>query len=100
MVRAAAPIHGKVSAIHHQQQGVFAGLPSPFNATRYHSLIAEAASLPSSLEATAWTHTEQGHPHEIMAIKHRHWPLEGVQFHPESILSQHGHALLRTFLQQ
>ena len=93
VVRAARPRHGKTSPIHHDGQGLFAGLPSPFEATRYHSLIAERESLPASLEVVAWT-LEQ----EIMALRHRSWPAWGVQFHPESVLTQHGHALLRNFL--
>jgi anthranilate synthase component 2 len=87
-------MHGKVSRIHHEGKGVFAGLPSPYNATRYHSLAIERASCPAELEITAWT--EDG---EIMGVKHRTLAVEGVQFHPESILTEHGHALLRNFLE-
>jgi anthranilate synthase component 2 len=86
-------MHGKVSRIHHEGKGVFRGLPTPYDATRYHSLAIEPASCPSELEVTAWT--EDG---EIMGVRHRSLPIEGVQFHPESILTEHGHALLRNFL--
>ncbi len=93
VVRAPAPMHGKISAIAHNGAGVFAGLPSPFDATRYHSLLVERASLPDCLEVTAWT--EDG---LIMGLAHKDLPVWGVQFHPESIASQHGHAILRNFL--
>ncbi len=93
IVRAPKPMHGKVSAIHHQGRSVFAGLPSPFNATRYHSLIVEKASLPDCLEITA--ETKDG---IIMGLAHREFNVHGVQFHPESIASEHGHALLRNFI--
>ena len=86
-------MHGKVSAIHHSGTGVFRGLPTPFNATRYHSLAIERASCPEILEITAWT--DDG---EVMGVRHRALAVEGVQFHPESILTEHGHALLRNFL--
>ena len=92
IVHAKTLMHGKVSPIHHAGKSVFAGLPSPFNATRYHSLAIERASCPAELEVTAWT--EDG---EIMGVRHRELPVEGVQFHPESILTEHGHALLRNF---
>jgi anthranilate synthase component II len=95
VVRAKALMHGKVSQIHHGGAGVFRGLPTPFQATRYHSLAVERASCPADLEVTAWT--EDG---EIMGIRHRSLPVEGVQFHPESILTEHGHALLANFLQR
>lgn len=98
VVRARQVMHGKVSAIHHNGHGVFAGLPSPFNATRYHSLIIEKASLPDCLEITAWTQHDDGSFDEIMGVRHKDFILEGVQFHPESILSEHGHALLKNFL--
>ena len=94
VVHARQLMHGKVSPIHHAGLGVFRGLPSPFNATRYHSLAVERASLPAELEITAWT--DDG---EIMGLRHRTLPVEGVQFHPESILTEHGHALLRNFLE-
>ena len=93
IVRARQLMHGKTSMIHHKGQGVFAGLPSPFEATRYHSLVIERETLPDVLEITAWT--EDG---EIMGVRHKTLPVEGVQFHPESILTQHGHALLSNFL--
>jgi anthranilate synthase component 2 len=93
IVHAKTLMHGKVSRIHHAGTGVFAGLPSPYDATRYHSLAIERASCPADLEVTAWT--EDG---EIMGVRHRSLPVEGVQFHPESILTEHGHALLRNFL--
>jgi anthranilate synthase component 2 len=93
IVHAKTLMHGKVSRIHHGGRGVFAGLPSPFNATRYHSLAIERASCPDVLEVTAWT--EDG---EIMGVRHRTLAVEGVQFHPESILTEHGHALLRNFI--
>ena len=95
VVHARTLMHGKVSPIHHSGKGVFRGLPSPFNATRYHSLAIERGSCPSDLEITAWT--EDG---EIMGVKHRHLAVEGVQFHPESILTEHGHDMLRNFLTQ
>jgi anthranilate synthase component 2 len=95
VVHARTLMHGKVSPIHHAGKGVFRGLPSPFNATRYHSLAIERASCPAELEITAWT--EDG---EIMGVRHRTLAVEGVQFHPESILTEHGHALLRNFLTQ
>jgi anthranilate synthase component II len=96
IVRAGRIMHGKTSAIRHVGRGVFRGLPDPFEATRYHSLVIEPASLPASLEVTAWT--MDGDVREIMGVKHREWPLEGVQFHPESILTVEGKHLLRNFL--
>ena len=93
VVHAKTLMHGKTSMIHHEGRGVFAGLPSPYEATRYHSLAIERASCPPELEITAWT--DDG---EIMGVRHRSLPVEGVQFHPESILTQHGHALLKNFL--
>ena len=95
VVRAKTLMHGKVSRVHHSGEGVFRGLPTPYDATRYHSLAIERASCPDELEVTAWT--EDG---EIMGVRHRSLPVEGVQFHPESILTQHGHALLRNFLNE
>ena len=92
IVHAKTLMHGKVSSIHHAGKGVFSGLPTPYEATRYHSLAIERASLPAELEITAWT--EDG---EIMGVRHRTLAVEGVQFHPESILTEHGHALLRNF---
>ncbi|HTL14940.1 MAG TPA: aminodeoxychorismate/anthranilate synthase component II [Thermomonas sp.] len=98
VVRAGRIMHGKTSPIRHQGKGVFAGLPDGFEATRYHSLVVDKASLPDCLEVTAWTEHEDGAIEEIMGLRHRAHPVEGVQFHPESILTQHGHALLRNFL--
>ena len=99
VVRAREVMHGKVSAIHHNNGGVFQGLSNPFEATRYHSLVIEKDSLPDCLEITAWTETDDGEVDEIMGLRHKTLDVEGVQFHPESILSQHGHDLLRHFLQ-
>jgi anthranilate synthase component 2 len=98
VIRARQVMHGKLSAIHHEGKGVFAGLPSPYNATRYHSLVVERASLPECLEITAWTAAADGSVDEIMGLQHRTLPIQGVQFHPESILTEHGHALLKNFL--
>jgi anthranilate synthase component 2 len=100
IVRARQVMHGKTSSVYHQQQGVFAGLSNPFEATRYHSLVIEKATLPDCLEVTAWTETEDGELDEIMGVRHRELMIEGVQFHPESILTAHGHDLLRNFLNQ
>jgi len=94
VVRAQQVMHGKTSPIEHKGIGVFKGLPSPYSVTRYHSLAIERASLPACLEITAWT--EDG---EIMGVRHREFAIEGVQFHPESILTEHGHALLKNFLE-
>ncbi len=94
VVRCHEIVHGKMGVMHHSGKGVFAGLPSPFEATRYHSLIVDRATLPDSLEVTAWL--EDG---TIMGLKHRELPIEGVQFHPESIASEHGHRMLKTFLE-
>lgn len=99
VLRAREIMHGKTSPIRHRGQGVFAGLPDPFEATRYHSLVVERASLPDCLEVTAWTEREDGSVDEIMGLRHKTLPVEGVQFHPESILTQHGHDMLRNFLQ-
>jgi anthranilate synthase component II len=98
VVRAREVMHGKTSAIHHAGQGVFRGLREPFTATRYHSLIVEADGFPQDLEVTAWTQKD-GARDEIMGLKHKTLPIEGVQFHPESILTEHGHDLLRNFLE-
>ena len=100
VVRAGRIMHGKTSPIRHQGQGVFAGLPDGYEATRYHSLVVERASLPQALEVTAWTENADGSFEEIMGLRHREHPVEGVQFHPESILTDHGHALLKNFLQR
>jgi len=99
VVRARKVMHGKTSAIHHRGEGVFAGLSQPFEATRYHSLVVERDSLPDCLEITAWTQNEAGEMDEIMGLRHRELAVEGVQFHPESILTAHGHDLLRNFLE-
>ena len=100
VVRAGRIMHGKTSHIRHQGKGVFAGLPDGYEATRYHSLVVERASLPDELEITAWTENDDGSFEEIMGLRHRQHPVEGVQFHPESILTEHGHALLKNFLQR
>jgi len=98
VIRARQVMHGKLSAIHHAGKGVFAGLPSPYNATRYHSLVVERATFPDCLEITAWTQLPDGGIDEVMGLQHRSLPIQGVQFHPESILTEHGHALLKNFL--
>lgn len=98
VIRAHQVMHGKLSPIHHAGNGVFRGLPDPFTATRYHSLVIERDSLPDCLEMTAWTQDEDGRVDEIMGVRHKTLAVEGVQFHPESILSEHGHALLKNFL--
>ncbi len=100
IVHAREVMHGKTSLIHHRGAGVFRDLPNPFEATRYHSLVIEPASLPECLEVTAWTEDESGGVDEIMGIRHREHAVEGVQFHPESILTEHGHRLLENFLAQ
>jgi len=100
IVHAGEIMHGKTSMISHADTGVFRGLPQPFEATRYHSLVIEPASLPECLEVTAWTEDAQGGMDEIMGVRHRDMPVEGVQFHPESILTACGHDLLRNFLEQ
>jgi len=98
IVRAAQVMHGKTSAVYHHGRGVFAGLPNPFTVVRYHSLVIDKATAPDGLEITAWTQTPDGRIEEIMGVRHHALPVEGVQFHPESILTEHGHALLRNFL--
>ncbi len=98
VVRAREVMHGKVSRMYHSNIGVFEGLPSPFDATRYHSLVVAKETLPDCLEMTSWTQTEDGDVDEIMGLRHKTLDVEGVQFHPESILSEHGHALLKAFL--
>lgn len=97
VVRAEAVMHGKTSLVHHEEEGLFAGLPVPLQATRYHSLVVARDSLPSCLEMTAWTERD-GAVHELMGCRHRQFPIEGVQFHPESIFTESGHDLLRNFL--
>ena len=98
VVRARTIMHGKTSPIRHKGLGVFAGLADPFEATRYHSLVVRKESLPNCLEITAWTENEDGSMDEIMGLRHKTLAVEGVQFHPESILTQHGHDMLRNFL--
>jgi len=98
VVRAGRVMHGKTSMMHHRGEGVFAGLPQPFEATRYHSLVVRKESVPACLEVTAWTETADGEVEEIMGLKHTSLPVEGVQFHPESILTRPGHDLLRNFI--
>lgn len=100
VVRARKVMHGKTSMIEHSDSGVFAGLNHPLKVTRYHSLIVETDSLPADCEITAWTLRDDGQPDEIMGFRHRTLPLEGVQFHPESILSEQGHQLLDNFLKR
>lgn len=99
IVRAKRVMHGKISAIHHEGKGVFRDLPNPFNATRYHSLVIAQDSLPDCLEVTAWTENADGSIEEIMGVRHKTLAVEGVQFHPESILSEHGHQLLKNFME-
>ncbi len=99
IVHARQVMHGKTSPVHHDGKGVFRGLPSPFEATRYHSLVIERESLPECLEVTAWTTTDEGGMDEIMGVRHKTLAVEGVQFHPESILTRHGHDLLKNFLE-
>ena len=99
IIRAGKVMHGKLSPIHHQATGIFQGLSNPLTATRYHSLVIDKATLPESLEITAWTEDENGNLEEIMAVRHKSLAVEGVQFHPESIMSEHGHQLLENFLQ-
>ena len=98
IIKAKTLMHGKTSQIHHTNTGVFKDLPNPFTATRYHSLVIERATIPDCLEITAWTQDENGEFGEIMGVKHKTLPIEGVQFHPESVLTEHGHALLHNFL--
>ncbi|MBW3566433.1 MAG: aminodeoxychorismate/anthranilate synthase component II [Proteobacteria bacterium] len=98
VVHAGRVMHGKTSMVHHDGKGVFRDLPTPYEVTRYHSLVIEKASMPDSLELTAWTEDANGDVEEIMGVRHRELAVEGVQFHPESILTQHGHALLKNFL--
>lgn len=98
VIRAKQVMHGKISPIYHNDTGVFKDLPSPLTATRYHSLVVDKATLPDCLEVTAWTQTPDGEFDEIMGLRHKTLEIEGVQFHPESILSEHGHAMLQNFL--
>jgi anthranilate synthase component 2 len=99
VIRAREVMHGRISAIHHADKGVFKGLKTPFDATRYHSLVVDKNTLPDCLEVTAWTSLD-GKLDEIMGLRHKTLPIEGVQFHPESILSEHGHDLLKGFLDE
>ncbi len=98
IIRAKKIMHGKTSPVKHIDEGIFAGLPSPFTATRYHSLVIDQKTLPDCLEVTAWTETEDGNIDEIMGVRHKELAIEGVQFHPESILTDYGHDMLRNFL--
>ena len=98
VIRAPFVMHGKTSQVYHKNTGVFTGLKNPFQATRYHSLVIEKESIPDCLEITAWTLNEDGSMGEIMGVKHKTLAVEGVQFHPESILTEHGHDMLRNFL--
>lgn len=100
VVRAREAMHGKTSPVYHQDQGVFAGLANPLTVTRYHSLVVRRDNLPECLEVTAWTQHADGSVDEIMGLRHRQYMIEGVQFHPESILSEQGHELLANFLKQ
>jgi len=98
IVRAPRVMHGKTSAIHHDGMGVYLGLPQPLVQTRYHSLVIDPASVPDVLDVTAWSHDVQGEPEAIMGVRHREWTVEGVQFHPESVLTPGGYQLLGNFL--
>ncbi|WP_027158640.1 anthranilate synthase component II [Methylobacter luteus] len=100
IIHAKSIMHGKTSPIYHHDVGVFKGLNNPFTATRYHSLVIEQATLPDCLEITAWTRDEAGNIDEIMGVRHKQFDIEGVQFHPESILTEHGHDMLRNFLER
>jgi anthranilate synthase component 2 len=100
IVHAKSIMHGKTSLVYHQDQGVFKGLNNPFTATRYHSLVIEQQSIPECLEITAWTQDAAGKLDEIMGVRHKELDIEGVQFHPESILTEHGHDMLRNFLER
>lgn len=100
IIHAKSIMHGKTSLVYHHDQGVFKGLNNPFTATRYHSLVIEQSSLPECLEVTAWTQDEAGNIDEIMGVRHKTLDIEGVQFHPESILTEHGHDMLRNFLER
>lgn len=99
IIRAKEIMHGKTSMIHHKGVGVFSDLPNPLEATRYHSLVIEQETIPDCLEITAWTETPDGKLDEIMGVRHKTLPVEGVQFHPESILTQYGHEMLKNFLE-
>ena len=98
VIRAGQVMHGKVSDVYHKDQGVFRSLSNPLQATRYHSLVIDKTTLPDCLEVTAWTRNDDGSIEEIMGVRHKTLPIEGVQFHPESIMTEQGHELLRNFL--
>ena len=100
IVRARQVMHGKVSPVHHHNEGVLQGLTNPLTTTRYHSLVIDWQTLPECLEVTAWTQLDDGSHDEIMGVRHKSLPVEGVQFHPESIMTQQGHDLLANFLRQ
>ena len=100
IIHAKEIMHGKTSAVYHHDEGVFKGLSNPFTATRYHSLVIDQDSLPDCLQVTAWTQDKQGNRDEIMGVRHKTLDVEGVQFHPESILTDHGHDLLKNFLER
>lgn len=100
IIRAKEVMHGKTSSVYHKDSGMFAGLPNPVQTTRYHSLVIEQESLPDCLEITSWTQDEAGNIDEIMGVRHKEFAIEGVQFHPESILTEQGHQMLRNFLEQ
>jgi anthranilate synthase component 2 len=99
IVHAREIMHGKTSLVYHKGEHVFKGLSNPYTATRYHSLVIDKNTLPDCLEITAWTETENGEVDEIMGVRHKELNVEGVQFHPESILTEHGHDLLKNFLE-
>ena len=99
VIRAKTVMHGRLSDMYDSDKGIFSNLPSPFSATRYHSLVIEQETLPECLEVTCWTNQNDGSIEEIMGVKHKTLPVEGVQFHPESILSQHGHQIFKNFLE-
>lgn len=100
IVRAKQVMHGKTSPVFHKDEGMFAGLPNPVQTTRYHSLVIDQKTLPDCLEVTAWTQDDNGEFDEIMGVRHKTLPIEGVQFHPESILTEQGHQMLKNFLDQ
>jgi len=99
VVRAEQVMHGKTSPVYHRDEGVFKGLNNPFQATRYHSLVVKREALPDCLEVTAWTQKQDGSVENIMGLRHKEFAIEGVQFHPESILTEHGHDLFKNFLE-
>ncbi|AMW79412.1 anthranilate synthase component II [Acinetobacter sp. TGL-Y2] len=99
IIRAKTVMHGRLSDMYHNDTGIFSNLPSPFSATRYHSLVIDQTSVPECLEVNCWTQEQDGSMEEIMGVKHKTLPIEGVQFHPESILSQHGHQIFKNFLE-